>query len=101
MAKVIIYPNPNNNEKIVIVTPYLNCGLTIEQIAAKDVPPNTPYLIVDTDQFPSNINFSDAWEADFSSPHGVGANFGIGSFNAVVEWNGAGTPIIRQEDKVQ
>lgn len=101
MAQVIIYPNPDNNGKIVIVTPYLDCGLTIEQIAAKDVPPNVPYLIVDTEQFPSALSFSDAWEADFSKPHGVGADFGIGSFNAVVGWTDINTPVVRKEDKVQ
>jgi len=48
------------------------CGLTIEQIAAKDVPYGVPYLILEDGDLPSDWSFSAAWEADFSSHHGIG-----------------------------
>ena len=35
--RVIIYPN--NDGTVAVMAPALECGLTIEQIAAKDVPP--------------------------------------------------------------
>jgi hypothetical protein len=68
MNKRIIYPNGTG---ISILVP-ANCGISIEQIAAKDVPAGLPYLIVDADQIPSDRTFRDAWEADFSQPHGFG-----------------------------
>lgn len=99
MPQVIIYPN--NEGKVVIVTPNLNCGLTIQQIAQKDVPPNIPYFIVDTSLFPSDLIFSDAWEVDFSNPDGMGANYGVGSMFAVVGWKFDGSPILREEGVLQ
>jgi hypothetical protein len=38
------------------------CGLTIEEIAAKDVPEGKPYKIVDVADIPSDRTFRDAWE---------------------------------------
>lgn len=46
--------------------------LTIEQIAIKDVPVGVPYLIVDESDIPQDRTFRNAWEADFSDPHGIG-----------------------------
>jgi hypothetical protein len=65
----IIYPNPDNT--IAILMP-CECGLTIEQIAQKDVPYNTPYLIVEDSDLPEDWSNSAAWEADFSDPDGIG-----------------------------
>lgn len=42
--------------------PCLNCGLTVEEIAAKDVPEGTPYEIVDASDIPADRSFRDAWE---------------------------------------
>lgn len=70
MAKVIIYPQKNG--PIAIITPILDSGLTVEQIAKKDVPDGVPYLIIDESEVPSDFSFRDAWEADFSNPHGRG-----------------------------
>jgi len=36
--------------------------LTVEEVAAKDVPPNTPYRIVNDDEVPSDRTFRNAWE---------------------------------------
>lgn len=70
MDKKIIYPLENG--RIALIQPAPNCGLTIEEIAIKDVPNGLPYLIIDSDDVPENHRFFDAWEADFSEPHGTG-----------------------------
>jgi hypothetical protein len=36
--------------------------MTIEQIAIKDVPANTPYKIVDVSEIPNDRTFRNAWE---------------------------------------
>lgn len=55
----IIYPY---NGGVAIVVPVASSGLTIEQIATKDVPPNTPYKIVHVNDIPSDRTFRSAWE---------------------------------------
>ncbi len=55
----IIYPR---NGGVAIIVPAAGSGLTLEQIAAKDVPPNTPYKIVHVNDIPSDRTFRDAWE---------------------------------------
>jgi hypothetical protein len=70
MNKVIIYPVVDNS--LAVITPVLESGLTIEQIAAKDVPAQVPYLIVDRSELPADKTFRLAWQADFSNPHGHG-----------------------------
>lgn len=59
----IIYPNSEGG--ISIITP--TGALPIEDVAQKDVPAGTPYLIVEDDVIPSDRSFRDAWETDFSS----------------------------------
>jgi hypothetical protein len=66
----IIYPNETGG--VVLVAPAPNCGLTVEEIAAKDVPAGVPYLIVNLSDLPSDFDFFDAWTADFSAPDGAG-----------------------------
>ena len=44
-----------------IVHPYLECGLTLEQIIAKDVPAGAEQKIMDTDDL-QDRSFRDAWE---------------------------------------
>jgi hypothetical protein len=62
--KLIIYPNDNGG--ICILTPVPECGLSIEQIAAKDVPAGKPYKIVNAADIPADRTFRDAWAADFT-----------------------------------
>jgi hypothetical protein len=59
MDKRIIYPTDDGG--VAIIVPVLNCGLTIEQIAAKDVPSGKPYQIVDVDDIPKDRTFRNAW----------------------------------------
>jgi len=70
MNKVIIYPNERGG--IAIVYPAPNCGISIEEIARKDVPAGLPHLIIDEANVPADMTFFDAFEADFSEPHGHG-----------------------------
>jgi hypothetical protein len=56
----IIYPTPEGGVAIIIPAP--DCGLTIEQIAAKDVPAGVPYSIVDASDIPSDRTLRNAWE---------------------------------------
>ena len=47
---------------VAVIVPSPNCELTIEQVAAKDVPTGTPYKIVDVVDVPSDRTFRGAWE---------------------------------------
>lgn len=59
-AKRIIYPT--NEGGVAIIIPAAECELSIEEIAAKDVPAGKPYKIVDVSEIPSDRTFRDAWE---------------------------------------
>jgi hypothetical protein len=60
MNQRIIYPTDEGGVAVLIPSP--NCELTIEQIAAKDVPAGKPYQIVDVSDIPSDRTFRNAWE---------------------------------------
>ena len=95
MEKRIIFKNPNGSVSVII--PFLGCGLTIEQIAAKDVPHGAPYKIVDASEIPSDRTDRALWDVDEADlTDGVGADYGAGSANAVVGWDDDGTPIIAE-----
>ena len=61
MDKRIIYKNTDGS--IAIIVP-ANCGLTVEQIAKKDVPTGLKYKIVDVSEVPSDREFRNAWTID-------------------------------------
>ena len=60
MDKRIIYPTDDGGVAVIVPAP--NSGLTIEQIAAKDVPTGKDYQIVDVADVPSDRTFRNAWE---------------------------------------
>lgn len=60
MTQRIIYPTPEGG--VAIIVPAAECGLTIEEIAAKDVPAGVEFKIIDTADVPSDRTFRDAWE---------------------------------------
>ena len=62
MNKRIIYKNPDNSVSIIVPTEEYLETHTIEQLALKDVPANTPYKIVDVSEIPSDRTFRNAWE---------------------------------------
>jgi len=55
----IIYPNDEGG--VAVIVPAAECGLSIEAIAAKDVPAGKPFKIVDVADVPSDRLFRDAW----------------------------------------
>ena len=57
--KRIIYPNDEGGVSIIVPA---DCGLSIEEIAAKDVPEGKQYKIVDISDIPSDRTFRNAWE---------------------------------------
>ena len=59
MNQRIIYPADDGGVAVIIPAP--ECGLTIEEIAAKDVPAGKPYEIVDASDIPSDRTFRGAW----------------------------------------
>lgn len=59
MNSRIIYPNDDGGVSVII--PTAECGLSIEEIAAKDVPAGKPYKIVDVADIPSDRTFRGAW----------------------------------------
>jgi hypothetical protein len=60
MNKRIIYPTADGGVAVIVPAP--GCGLTIEQIAAKDVPAGVAYKIVDEADIPADRTFRNAWE---------------------------------------
>ena len=58
MNKRIIYPT---DDGVAVIVP-ADCGLTIEEIAAKDVPAGASYKIVDVADIPEDRTFRNAWE---------------------------------------
>ena len=60
MNKRIIYPTDDGG--VAIIIPAAECGLTIEEIAAKDIPEGKPYKIVDASDIPEDRTFRNAWE---------------------------------------
>lgn len=62
MTQRIIYPTDEGGVAIVIPAPEALEAMTIEEIAAKDVPNGKPFKIIDTADVPSDRTFRDAWE---------------------------------------
>jgi len=60
MTKRIIYPTPEGGVAIIVPAP--ECELSIEQIAAKDVPAGVEYKIIDTADVPTDRTWRGAWE---------------------------------------
>jgi len=71
MNQRIIYQNDEGGVAIIIPA---DCGLTIEQIAAKDVPTGKSYKIVDVADIPTDRQWRNEWTVDVADlTDGVGA----------------------------
>ena len=72
MNSRIIYPTDDGGVAVIVPAP--ECGLSIEEIAAKDVPVGKPYKIVDVADIPTDRTFRAAWETEITDPdgHGIG-----------------------------
>lgn len=91
MDKRIIYQTEDGG--VAVIVPLADSGLTLEQIALKDVPHGLPYKIVDLADVPSDRTFRNAWEVDAALlTDGVGADYGVGTDKTVYGWNEDGTP---------
>jgi hypothetical protein len=62
MNQRIIYPNDDGGVSILIPSPEYLETHTIEELAAKDVPADKPYKIVDVADIPTDRTFRNAWE---------------------------------------
>ena len=60
MKKRIIYKTDDGGVAVIVPAP--DCGLTVEEVAEKDVPAGKPYKIVDVADIPADRTFRDAWE---------------------------------------
>ena len=60
--KRVIYKTPDGGVAVLIPALEYLQDHTIEELAAKDVPANTPFEIVDTDTVPTDRTFRNAWE---------------------------------------
>ena len=58
--KRILYQTKDGG--VAVIVPIDNCGLTVEEIAKKDVPSGRPYKIVDASDVPLDRTFRNAWE---------------------------------------
>jgi hypothetical protein len=56
----VIYPTDDGG--VAVIVPAAECGLSIEAIAAKDVPAGKPFKIVDVSDIPEDRTFRAAWE---------------------------------------
>jgi hypothetical protein len=59
MNQRIIYPTDDGGVAVIVPA---DCGLTVEEIALKDVPEGKPYKIVDVADIPTDRTFRNAWE---------------------------------------
>tara|TARA_Y100000004_G_scaffold144219_1_gene164244 strand:- start:200 stop:406 length:207 start_codon:yes stop_codon:yes gene_type:complete len=67
--KKIIFPQETG---IAVITP--TGELSLEETALKDVPSGVKYKIIDVSDLPSDRDFRNAWEYDFTTDFdGVGA----------------------------
>ena len=72
MNQRIIYQTDDGGVAVIIPAP--DCGLTIEQVAAKDVPTGKPYKIVDVSEIPTDHSKREAWTVSADDlTDGVGA----------------------------
>jgi hypothetical protein len=69
MAKAIIYAKQDGS--LVFVNPVLS-EISAYECGRRETPHGIRFLIVDTDDYPQDYEFMSAWEADFSSPSGLG-----------------------------
>jgi hypothetical protein len=62
MTQRIIYPTAQGGVAIVIPSPEALETMTIQELAAKDVPAGKPYKIVEAVDIPTDRTFRNAWE---------------------------------------
>jgi len=63
--KRIVYTNADG--VCCIITPAIECGLSIDEIARKDVPNGLSYRIIDAGQLPADRVFRNAWTDEYNT----------------------------------
>ena len=53
-----------------VLIPVENCGLTLEQIIAKDVPKGVDFDVVDVAEIPTDRTYRDAWKHEKGAAKG-------------------------------
>jgi hypothetical protein len=61
MTKRIVYISSNGQISIIVPSKEYLINYSIEDLAAKDVPPGCTYYIVDVSEIPSDRTFREAW----------------------------------------
>ena len=61
MNQRIIYKTESGGVAVIVPAPEYMETHTIEELAEKDVPPNTPYEIVDVSEIPEDRTWRAAW----------------------------------------
>jgi len=75
MKKFIVFKEDDGS--ISIIKPIDGCGLTLDEIAQKDVPSGKKYKIIDAEDLPTDRYFRNAWDMDESEmTDGVGGENG-------------------------
>lgn len=67
---LIAYQSDSGRLEILVASH--QCGLSIEDIAKKDVPKGTPYKFISPADVPESDEYREAWTMDFSEPDGIG-----------------------------
>jgi len=75
MKKFIVFKEDDGS--ISIIKPIDGCGLTLDEIAQKDVPSGKKYKIIDAEDLPTDRYFRNAWDMDESEmTDGIGGQNG-------------------------
>ena len=70
--QVILYQNDKNGVSVLIPAPEVLKTHSIFDVAVKDVPPNIPFRIADTNELP-DFSTIDSWTIDIKDlNHGIG-----------------------------
>lgn len=69
-SKVIVFERNGSISLLWPSEPY-----PVEEVAKKDVPVGTPYLILDASEIPADQAFRSAWVVDFTNPTGYGQGY--------------------------
>lgn len=69
MKKIVVYQNSDGF--LTLIHPDLS-SISAYECGRKCTPSGVPFKIFTGEQIPNDTTFIDAWEADFSSPDGLG-----------------------------
>lgn len=70
MAKLVIYKIESGGFGILYGAD--GSDLPIDEVARKDCPAGSPFVIVDEEELPSSSYYADAWSVNFDEPDGYG-----------------------------